>query len=608
LLPESQNKVFLAPETQLDSMKYTLHENLHNYNGISSNLHGFVNRYLDTGFKSKWSGYWAPPYKFLDYYALKINGIWLDPKTLEATEYGENFTYHHETDSLSITEKVETPDNLAGFRLKLEIENRTDEKKAVHTVFEPGIDIRKVDQDLGPEDYHLKEEKNELSVSNQQGKLKIKSKDFERKEDPYIKEHYPDEKQRCFIPGHLVFRREIKAGQTKTLEIEFTTSEDDLRTIKTIEQDLQHSLGRTFNSSIDSLENLVYDKNGLGIIAGHPWFQSYWARDTFWSVLGLVDAGYFEVSHEILQNFAQKEIPGKINLDGTEEQLERSDTKPLFIIAADKLQRHYKISKQIEKAMEKSMEDLELEDNIVKHSVDGTWMDTIKRDKAVDIQSLWLKAADIMNDDRKQKLEKGLKQFEAKDHIKDELEDGSEAINPVIPLMFDQISSDVAEKQLEKINGEFSSRFGARTRSAMDPGYKSDGYHTGSSWGLTTGWAAAANLKNGKKQQGKNFLKKMELFLDRDQPGALPEVADSESGELLGCPEQAWSAGLFIHTVDTYLLGIKVEQDHIEIDPCEGLDAKRFGKRIRGETLDLEIKDGTVNILNNPDLDIRTNN
>jgi len=110
------------------------------------------------------------------------------------------------------------------------------------------------------------------------------------------------------------------------------------------------------------------------------------------------------------------------------------------------------------------------------------------------------------------------------------------------------------------------------------------------------------------KTAGKELSQKMELFLDRDQPGALPEVADSESGELLGCPEQAWSAGLFIHTVDTYLLGIKVEQDHIEIDPCEGLDAKRFGKRIRGETLDLEIKDGTVNILNNPDLDIRTNN
>lgn len=589
-------------------MKYTLHENLHEYKGISSNLHGFLNRYLDTGFKSKWSGYWSPPYKFLDYYAVKINGLWLDPNSLEATEYGENFIFHHETDSLEITERVETPDSLPGFTLHLEIKNRTDEKKAVHTVLEPGIDIRKVDQDIGPEDYHLEEGKDRLTVSNNHGKLMVTSSDFEREEGSYIKEHHPGETQRCFIPGHLVFRKEIKAGETKNLKIEFTTSNASFRSIETVKQDLKHSLGRTFKSSIDSMENLIYDKNGLGIIAGHPWFQSYWARDTFWTILGLVDAGYFEVSHEILHNFAEKGVPGKINLDGEDEDLKRSDTLPLFIIAADKLRRHYKISSQIEDAMENAMTELELDGSIVKHSEDGTWMDTIKRDKAVDIQSLWLEAALIMNDNRKEKLEEGLKQFEAKDHIKDELKGGSETINTAVPLMFNQISSEMAEKQLEKINGEFSSRFGARTRSAVDPGYESNGYHTGSTWGLTTGWAAAANLKHGNARQGKNFLQKMELSLDKNQPGALPEVVDSESGDLLGCPEQAWSAGLFVHAVDTYLLGIKVKKDYVEIDPCEGVNAERLGKRIRGEKLDIEIEDGDVKILNDPDLDIRTNN
>lgn len=589
-------------------MKYTLHENLHEYKGISSNLHGFLNRYLDTGFKSKWSGYWSPPYKFLDYYAVKINGLWLDPNSLEATEYGENFIFHHETDSLEITERVETPDSLPGFTLHLEIKNRTDEKKAVHTVLEPGIDIRKVDQDIGPEDYHLEEGKDRLTVSNNHGKLMVTSSDFEREEGSYIKEHHPGETQRCFIPGHLVFRKEIKAGETKNLKIEFTTSNASFRSIETVEQDLKHSFGRTFKSSIDSMENLIYDKNGLGIIAGHPWFQSYWARDTFWTILGLVDAGYFEVSHEILHNFAEKGVPGKINLDGEDEDLKRSDTLPLFIIAADKLRRHYKISSQIEDAMENAMTELELDGSIVKHSEDGTWMDTIKRDKAVDIQSLWLEAALIMNDNRKEKLEEGLKQFEAKDHIKDELKGGSETINTAVPLMFNQISSEMAEKQLEKINGEFSSRFGARTRSAVDPGYESNGYHTGSTWGLTTGWAAAANLKHGNARQGKNFLQKMELSLDKNQPGALPEVVDSESGDLLGCPEQAWSAGLFVHAVDTYLLGIKVKKDYVEIDPCEGVNAERLGKRIRGEKLDIEIEDGDVKILNDPDLDIRTNN
>lgn len=589
-------------------MKYTLHENLEQYSGISSNLHGFLNRYLDTGFKSKWSGYWSPPYKFLDYYAVKINGIWLDPNSLEATEYGDNFTFHHETDSLMVTERVETPDSLPGFKLLLEIENKTEEKKAVHTVLEPGVDIRKVDEDIGPEDYQLEEGKDRLTVTNSEGKLMITSSKFEKEDGSYIKEHFPGERQKCFIPGPLVFRREVGAGEKEIIEIEFTTSNASFRSIDSLDQDLKHPLGRTFKSSIDSMENLIYDKNGLGIISGHPWFQSYWARDTFWSVLGLIDAGYFELSHEILHNFAEKGLPGKINLNGEDEKLERADTEPLFIIAADKLQRHYRISEDIEDAMKGALSELEIDGNIVKHSKDGTWMDTIEREKSVDIQSLWLEATRIMNDDRKKELKKGLKQFEDKDQIKDELEGGSETINTAIPLIFDQINSKTSEKQLEKINGEFSSRFGARTRSAVDPGYESDGYHTGSTWGLTTGWAAAANFRHGNTQQGKNFLKKMGLFLDREQPGALPEVADSESGEILGCPEQAWSAGLFVHAVDTYLLGINVEEDYVEINPSEGVNAKRTGKRIRDEKLDLEIKDGKVKVLNDPDLDIRKNN
>ena len=585
-------------------MKYTLHENLNEKNGVISNLHGFLNRYLDTGFKSKWSGYWVPPYKFLDYYALKVNGLWLGPETLQATEYGDGLIFHHETDSLEITEKVTTPERTPGFRIQLDLKNKTGEKKAVHTLLEPGVDIRKVDQDLGPHDYELEEGKDRLTVSNQHGKLMITGNGFERNGYPHVKDHFPGERQKCFIPGQIVFRREIGADASQTLEIEFATSNASFQSIETIEQDFKHPLGRTFNSSIDSMENLIYDRNGIGIIAGHPWFQSYWARDTFWTLLGLIDAGYFEFSEQILRNFAEKDLPGKINLEGHEENLERDDTEPLFIIAADKLRRHYEISQEIEDAMKDAMERLELKGNIVNHSKDGTWMDTIQRTEAIDIQSLWLRAAEIMNDKRKKKLEKGLKQFKNGDRLKDELSGGSETINPAIPLMFDQLNQKISDNQLEKINGEFSSRYGARTRSAVDPGYDSGGYHTGSSWGLTTAWAAAANLKHGKVKQGKNFLEKMGQFLDREQPGALPEVVDSESGELLGCPEQAWSAGLFVHVIDTYLLGIKVREDGVEIDPCPGVEAKRLGKRVRGEKLDIEFNDGEARLLNDPDLNV----
>ncbi|MFB6147730.1 MAG: hypothetical protein ABEJ66_02490, partial [Candidatus Nanohaloarchaea archaeon] len=211
-----------------------------------------------------------------------------------------------------------------------------------------------------------------------------------------------------------------------------------------------------------------------------------------------------------------------------------------FIIACDKLRRHHRISDRLEEKMEDAMERLETEDGVVQHSPDATWMDTLERRNAVEIQSLWIKAADIM--ERENELKEGLEEFEEDDYMRDHLgEDAPRTINPAVPLMLDQVEE--PDSHLEKINAEFTSRYGARTRSMADPGYSSGGYHTGAVWGLTTNWAAAANLAHGNRRQGLNHLEKMAKFLDRNQLGALPEAVDAESGELIGGPEQAWSAG-----------------------------------------------------------------
>jgi glycogen debranching enzyme len=136
-----------------------------------------------------------------------------------------------------------------------------------------------------------------------------------------------------------------------------------------------------------------------------------------------------------------------------------------------------------------------------------------------------------------------------------------------------------------------------------DPGYNSSGYHTGSTWGLTTCWAAAANFQHGKTVEGLNFLENFSGFLDEGQPGALPEVVASENGENLGCIEQAWSAGMFVHVIDSYLLGIKVGEDEIKIEPCESYSGKRLNKRVGESYLDIKVEDGEAEILNNPDLE-----
>lgn len=587
-------------------MKYTLHENLSSYTGVVSNLNGFVNRRLDTSFDTKWTGFWTPPKKFLDYYGVKVNGIWLNSSTLEATEYGEEMVFHHETDTLQIDERVVATDGKPGFELELKIENKSDGVKAVQVAVELGVDIRSKDNDIGPEEYELEQKSGRITITANDSTLTVSSpEEFSRRGEAYTKIHRPGEKQRCYIPGDIVFRREIEGRSEDNIVLDFSTSDASFDNIETVEQELNHEFGRTFQCSIDSMENLVYDRNGKGVIAGHPWFQSYWARDSFWTLLGLIDAGYFELSKEILENFAEKELPGRIRLDGEREENDRSDTEPLFIIAADKLRRHHKISDEIEKTMETAMEELETTNGVVEHSKCGTWMDTVERHGAVDIQSLWLEAAKITGHEKEDELREGLKKFWKDERLLDNLQSNANTINPSVPLMFGHLQEEKALKQLEVINGEFSTRHGSRTKALSDPGYDASGYHTGSTWPLVTAWSAAANLEYENDQHGRNMLEKTTQFLDTDQPGALPEIVDSESGELLGCSEQAWSAGMFVHVVDTYLLGVRVKDDHVEINPASGFKAERRNKRVKGEQLDFRVEDGEVEILNEPDLDLR---
>ena len=566
-----------------------------------SNLSLFLHRSLDTGFKSKWSGLWTPSYKLLDYYAYKLNGIWLNQETLEAVDYGEKITYYHETDSISVEETVEGAESSSELKSTLKLKNKHDSVKAARIGLEAGVDIREKSNDIPDQNYDVKKSKNSLTVSKDR-EITIKgSEELNFSGEPYIKEHRPGEKQECLVPGDVSTRVELKPGEVKEIDFIFETNQASDHKIENKNQILDGNQSRTFNSSVKSVENMLYDSKGLGVIAGHPWFQSYWARDSFWTLLGLIDAGYFEEAKKILENFATRGLPGKINLAGEDEPEGRIDTYPLYIIAADKLRRHYRINNTIEDGMEQAFEKLELDNGVVVHEPEGTWMDTLDRENAVDVHSLWLEAAEIMGkESEKEKLEKGLEKYIEDDYIRDDLSnDTAHTINPAVGLMFDQFEG----KYLGKINAEFSSRFGARTRSVTDPGYESSGYHTGSSWGLTSCWAAMANFKHGKDIEGLNFLENFGSFLDNGQPGALPEVVDSENGENLGCVEQAWSAGLFVHAIDSYFLGIEVSEEKIVIDPVSDFTGKRTNKRIGDHYIDIKFEDGNPEIMNDPDLE-----
>jgi glycogen debranching enzyme len=583
-------------------MKYRIREGFSDRKGVISNTHGFLSSYLDGSFQEKWNGYWIPSSKYLDYFAVKINGIWLNDETMEEASYGDEITSYHCASSLKVTQKIEAPEKLPGFRAEWIIKNNSDESKAVRISLEPGVDIRPRTQDIVDQDYRIETNKAGMKISAGEKYLTVSGENFRFEEDAYTKEHYPGERQKCLIPGDIFSMIELEPGEKKRAEIEFKTDGESFMDVSNSKNVLrQPELGRTFNYCIESMENLLYGKNSGGVIAGHPWFQNYWARDSFWTCLGMIDAGMFEEAERILENFAEREnFPTKILTDGGEEQMERADSIPMFAIAVEKLDRHY--GTDLKGRAEFLLEQERPEKEVVNHATDGTWMDTLDRSKAVDIQSLWIEALKRYDKDT-ENLREGLEKFEREDYMIDNFFKDFESINPAVPLMFGQIEDENAEKYLEKINGEFSSRYGARTRSVTDPGYEASGYHTGSVWGLTTCWAAAANLKYGQDEHGKNFLKKLTQFIDRNQLGALPEVVDADTGESLGCDEQAWSAGMLVHVIDTYLLGIEVKEDKVVIDPAD-IDLFRKSKKIRGVELDLKVNNGEAKVLNEPDLEI----
>lgn len=583
---------------------YSLNQDLSERYGVISNLHGFLNRHFDTGFKTKWSGYWVPPYKFLDYYAVKINGIWLDSSTVENVEYGDKMVFYHEAGSLNVRETVRTPEQMPGFELEVKVENKSSEIKAAHIAVEPAVDIRSKSQDVEERDYSVETGEKKLTISRDGKKLMISGKGIDIEEKIKSRTHFPDgDRQECLIPAELVSRKEVEPEESKNVNIKFSTSSGSFSKLESQNPKFENiKLGQNFSAAVSSMENLVYRGEGKGMIAGHPWFQNYWARDSYWTLLGLIDAGYFELSHEILENFTEKEgFPNQISLEG-DYNAPNADAAPLFVIAAEKLRRHWKINDKIEDKILEAFNHLEIEEGIVKHDAKGTWMDTLERPSAVDIQALWLRAADLEGHNSRKELEKGLKKFFKEEKILDHLgENPALSINPAVALMFDQ----APESYIEDINAEFSSRHGARTRSVVDPGYDSSGYHTGSVWGLTTGWASAANFRQGRDVQGLNLLEKLGKFTMRNQVGGFPEVVDAEDGRLLGCGEQAWSAGMYVHVVDRYLLGIKVlGPEKVRIDPSEKAEGRRVRKRVGDEHLDIEFDGEDFEVLNSPNIEV----
>nr|EGQ40092.1 MAG: glycogen debranching enzyme [Candidatus Nanosalinarum sp. J07AB56] len=507
----------------------------------------FVFRHVEGGFPSKWTGVWRPPYKVLDYLSYRVNGQWLTANNLKSVQTGTEDRRTHILDSLHVTE-ITAPRH-DGITERLLIENNTTEPKAVTAAMELGVDIRHQSQDIGPKEYNTEYKANQLVFSKPEQSLTLESEGFSLEGSERMKEHFPGERQRALVPPKLRFNRTVQPKSSTEVKMYLRTDapEDAARpAIDTAET----GFSEAEEHAARELEKLCFSTRGRGVAAGLPWFQDYWTRDMLWAALGLLEAGAHRFVAGILENLARRGLPGRI---GTDDDHPRDDTEPLFIVACDRLSRNANLSPRLQNSCEDAMTELEMNGGLAEHHPKGTWMDTERRRNAVEIQSLWLEAAEAMDDPRAAELRSGLESFVQDKAMYDTAERQRKTANAAVPLMFGQLNEETARPVLRDLNSELASEHGARTLSHLDPDYDPSGYHTGSSWGLTTWWLSAANLRYGMDTRGKALMRNFLHHQGRGVPGALPEAIDSDTGELVGCHSQAWSNAGLIHLCHRHL-------------------------------------------------------
>ncbi|MCK5474812.1 MAG: hypothetical protein KAI53_05385 [Candidatus Aenigmarchaeota archaeon] len=600
-------------------------------NTLSSGAY-FIHRDVDTGFSSKWSGIWAPQNKLFDYFAFKINNTWLSPADVsKATVRPWKVTYSHEPKNCDFEAKemIFAADN--GVVCLLSLKNTSTEKKEFNLVLEAAANIRTKAEDWHERTYNTEFNKIRKCVRIKSsigeavfGAGRLENTDINFTNSEEYKDHHPQSRQRCFVPGAYSIKITLDANEIADIPFIFTKNISDfdilhttwlvnLNKADTVFANKEHTanistpvagLDRAFVSNTHVLNSLVNNAFfGQGMFAGYPWFLEFWSRDTLWSAFGLLDAGEFEEVKNLLRTiavFQQKQIPTQIILDGTAQYYSK-DVDPLFLVV---LHRYVKttgdreFAEELKNTINAIIIGLTVKNGLVSNNPEGTWMDSIERPKtAIDIQALWAKA--LENQKPGEAIKSKLKLFWSKKdrYFYDTYNEKPEMVktaNVLVPLMFGQIPVMNAVATLKTVKSELSSFFGIQTRGTKERDFNPSGYHTGAVWGLTTGWGACAFLNYDMIDDGIECLKALAYDNDRFGIGALSECVDAATGSLLGCPVQGWSSGLLVHATDSYLFGINADMIKKELGikpkiPDDWGHMYRHGKKIGTSSFDMTI-------------------
>lgn len=369
-----------------------------------------------------------------------------------------------------------------------------------------------------------------------------------------------------------------------------------------------------------------YDGLGEGICAGLPRFPNYWARDTGWTLRGYLAIGDYRFAAATIDNFLRHQaktttkvatkgelpmiISGRAFLHTT--TYGSADSTFLFpwaikeyVLATGDVGYLKKRWKSIADLVNYGfLKDLD-GDGLIEHGFtgtaeklpiqDSTWMDHIDRRKSAnDIQALFYEslgigselaaiAGDSENERRWSGRAEELKETMDREYWnatagfyydtirKDGSKDPSIRPNALVMLLAgaakDRSRADSVLSRIEE--QDMTTAWGVRTLSSRDQKYQPTLYHDGAVWPLVTGWAAASEIKFGRREQALRYLESMaERILHEN--GMFAETYRGDRPEPFNsCILQAWSVGMYVYALREMMLGMKVNMidNTIQFEP-----------------------------------------
>jgi mannosylglycerate hydrolase MGH1-like protein len=341
--------------------------------------------------------------------------------------------------------------------------------------------------------------------------------------------------------------------------------------------------------------------------AGRPGYAWYFGRDACWSAFALLAAGDMAAARLVLRFLgATQDVSGKVIHEYTTSGLahyDAADSTPLYLLLAGRyaawtgdLEFLAERWKEIAAAYRFCLETDTDGDGLIENTrVGHGWIEMGRLAGAhvtLYLASLWVAALDALApvaaalghgalaDEMVERGGRARAQIARKFRTGDGyalglLPDGTPQRHrtalTAVPLLLGAVDPAPATGWLDAIaSSEFSAPWGVRLLSERDPLYDPSGYHTGSVWPLYTGWVSLAEYACHRPDQAFAHLEANGRLPFERGGGAFDEVLRGDEERAAGvCPDQCWSAALFVSPVIEGLLGAQPDalRRHLTLAP-----------------------------------------